>query len=167
VPVFLLLAVGYAQLVAGEPAAAGGYDFPELTGRVVDQADLLSAEQETQLSDELRGVEERTEHQFVVVTVSSLGGHAIEDYGLNLGNSWGIGRKDANDGVLLIVAPIERKVRIEVSYGLETTLTDDEAKRIIDDDILPRFRTGDMAGGIEAGAEGIIEEIAPEKKAST
>jgi uncharacterized protein len=134
---------------------------------VVDRADLLSAEQEATLTGELRSVEDRTKHQFVVVTVPSLGGHRIEDYGVYLGRSWGVGRKDVNDGVLLIVAPTERKVRIEVGYGLEQALKDEEAKRIIDDDILPRFRTGDMAGGIKAGADGIIEEIAPENGATT
>lgn len=118
------------------------------------------------MADRLKAVEDRSKHQFVVVTVSSLGGHTIEDYGLHLGRTWGIGRKDHDDGVLLIVAPNERKVRIEVGYGLERALTDDEAANIIDDDILPAFRKGTMPEGIQAGASGIIREIAPENMAS-
>lgn len=93
--------------------------------------------------------------------MTSLGGHKIEDYGLALGNFWRLGRKDANDGALLIVAPTERKVRIEVGRGLESTLTNAKAGAIIDDDILPAFRAGDMSGGIVAGAGKIIELLAP------
>src|SRR3546814_10027569 len=98
---------------------APAYPFPALTGRDVDAANLLPPQQEARLSDRLKTLEDRSKHQFVVVTVPSLGGHTIDDYGLHLGRTWGIGRKDYNDGVLLIVAPNERKVRIEVGYGLE------------------------------------------------
>ncbi len=108
---------------------------------------------------ELADLEHRTRHQFVVVTVADLNGATIENYGMALGNHWGIGRKDVNDGVLLIVAPNEHKVRIEVGCGLETALTNGEAKTIIDRDLLPRFRVGDMADGIEAGSRAIIREI--------
>lgn len=138
-----------------------GYAFPALTGRVVDAADLLLPAQEAALAARLAEVERSTRHQFVVVTVTSLGRHAIEDYGRTLGNVWGIGRRKEDDGVLLIVAPDERKVRIEVGHGLETALTNAEAARIIAADILPGFRAGKMADGIIAGSTSIIREITP------
>lgn len=126
---------------------------------MVDAADLLPAETEAKLSDRLAAVEQQSKHQFVVVTVKSLGGHAIADYGVTLGRSWGIGRKGHDDGVLLIVAPRERKVRIEVGRGLEKALRDEEAGEIIRKDILPRFRAGQFPEGIMAGSEAIIREI--------
>ncbi|WP_109808914.1 TPM domain-containing protein [Sphingosinithalassobacter portus] len=135
------------------------YAFPELTGRVVDQADLLDPDQEAALSARSEMLERTTGHQLVIVTLASLGDHSINDYGLALGNHWGIGRKESNDGVLLIVAPNERKVRIEVGYGLEAQLTDAEAADIIDTAILPAFRDGDFPRGIAAGTDGIIAEI--------
>jgi uncharacterized protein len=130
-----------------------------LTGRVVDAADLLSAAEEAKLTRRLAGVERISKHQFVVVTVKSLGGRDIADYGLRLGKRWGIGRAKFSDGVLLIVAPNERKVRIEVGRGLEKALRDDEASTIIQNAILPRFRAKRMADGILAGSEAIIREI--------
>jgi len=138
-----------------------GYALPALTGRVVDKADLLAPAQEASLSAQSAALEKATGHQFVVVTVPDLGGHPIEDYGLHLGRYWGIGRKQVNDGVLLLVAPNERKVRIEVGYGLETTLSDPRAKTIIDRDILPAFRAGDMPKGIIAGAAAITHTLEP------
>lgn len=134
--------------------------LPALTGRVVDNANLLPADNEALLVRELEKVERFTQHQFVVVTVKSLNGRSIEDFGVALGNTWGIGRKGVNDGVLLIVAPTERKVRIEVGFGLEKALTDAEAQTIINQRIMPRFRKGDMAGGILMGSAGIVREIA-------
>jgi len=130
-----------------------------LTGRVVDTADLLPADAEQKLATRLAEVERQSKHQFVVVTVKTLGDHVIEDYGRTLGNYWAIGRKDANDGVLLLVAPAERKVRIQVGYGLEKALTNAEAGTIIKSDILPRFRERKMADGILAGSDAIIREI--------
>ena len=130
-----------------------------LTGRVVDTADLLPADAEQKLATRLAEVERQSKHQFVVVTVKTLGDHMIEDYGRTLGNYWGIGRKDANDGVLLLVAPAERKVRIQVGYGLEKALTNAEAGTIIKSDILPRFGEQKMADGILAGSDAIIREI--------
>ncbi|QIG78825.1 TPM domain-containing protein [Stakelama tenebrarum] len=142
--------------------AAGPYDFPALTGRVVDAADLLDAVQEARLTADSAALERETGHQFVIVTVPSLGAHAIEDYGIALGNQWGIGRAKEDDGVLLIVAPNERKVRIEVGCGLEETLTDEEAADIMAQHILPAFREGDFPAGIAAGAASIETEIGPE-----
>lgn len=126
---------------------------------MVDAAELLPADVEARLAGRLAEVEQRSRHQFVVVTVRSLGGHDIEDYGRTLGNYWGIGRRGEDDGVLLVVAPVERKVRIEVGKGLEKTLTDEEAAAIIQNGILPRFRAGQMSEGITAGSDNIIREI--------
>lgn len=109
-------------------------------------------------------LEKATGHQFVVVTVTDLGGHRVEDYGLTLGRTWGIGRKGVNDGVLLIVAPNERKVRIEVGYGLEKALRNDEAASIIRTAILPAFRAGDLPRGIVAGVDAILLEIDSDKR---
>jgi uncharacterized protein len=138
---------------------AAGYPFPALTGRVVDAADLLSANAEAKLTRRLAAVERRSKHQLVVVTVKSLGGYDIADYGLMLGSRWGIGRRCFNDGVLLIVAPNERKARIEVGKGLETALTDAEAAAIMARDIIPQLRQRNYPQGIAAGSEAIIREI--------
>ncbi|MDF2387551.1 TPM domain-containing protein, partial [Nostoc ellipsosporum NOK] len=130
-------------------------NFPKLTGRVVDDAHLLSPEQAaqlTQLSDE---VEKASSRQFVVATIPDLQGYDIADYGYQLGRAWGIGQKGANNGILLLVAPNERKVRIEVGYGLEPIMTDGLSSQIINETIIPRFKAGDMAGGIVAGAQAI------------
>jgi uncharacterized protein len=144
---------------ARQTAVAAGYDFPALTGRVVDQADLLSPADEAALTEQSAALERRTGHQFVIATVAGLGGHRIEDYSLRLANHWGIGRKGIDDGVVLLVAPRERKVRIEVGDGLEKTLTDAEAAHIIDTDVLPFFRKGEMAKGIVRGATAIATEL--------
>lgn len=139
------------------PAAA--QTFPQLTGRVVDQANLLSPQQEADLAARSEALEKQTGRQFVVATVSSLEDRTIEDYGYQLGRHWGIGREQQDDGVILLVAPNEKKVRIETGYGAEGFLPDILAGRIIRDDILPRFREGDMAGGIMAGADAIIRQM--------
>lgn len=143
---------------AGVPA---GFDFPALTGRVVDRADVLPAADEAGIVAKSQALERATGHQIVVVTVPSLGGHTIEDYALALGNAWGVGRKGADDGILLVVAPTERKVRIEVGKGLTVSLSDRAAQRIIDGDILPAFRSGDFARGVERGVDGVIRAIGP------
>jgi len=133
--------------------------FPELTGRVVDEAALLSEAQRAGLSAELAGLERATTDQLVVVTLKSLQGYDIADYGYRLGRRWGIGQKGKDNGVLLIVAPNERKVRIEVGYGLEGVLTDYRSKMIIENVILPAFKRGDYAGGIGDGARAIIAQL--------
>ncbi len=149
-----------ADEAAAKPGQPGsGYAFPALTGRVVDAAHLLPAETGAQLAARLAEVERQSKHQFVVVTVPSLGGHDIVDYGVTLGRTWGIGRACFNDGVLLIVAPSERKLRIEVGNGLEKALRDEEAGEIIRKDILPQFKAGKFPEGILAGSDAIIREI--------
>jgi uncharacterized protein len=136
--------------------AALAQDFPALTGRVVDQADVIPAEEERALSALLEAHEQKTTNQVVVATVASLEGRSIEEYGVALGRAWGIGQAEKDNGVILLVAPNEREVRIEVGYGLEGELTDAISRLIIEASILPRFRTGDMAGGIRRGAEDIV-----------
>ena len=165
----LLLALAALSL----PACSGGAEanrtasvetpalaaLPKLTGRVVDEADLLPAPAEASLAARLAELEQRTTDQLVVVTIASLNGERIESFGLRLGNGWGIGQKGKGNGVLLIVAPNERKVRIEVGLGLEKTLTDPECARIIARDILPHFKAGRMEQGIEAGAAALIRRL--------
>jgi uncharacterized protein len=139
------------------PAAA--FNFPALTGRVVDQAGIIPPAEESALDAKLAALEAATTDQFVVVTLKSLEGTDIADYGYQLGRHWGIGQKDKNNGVLLIVAPNERSVRIEVGYGLEGDLTDAVSRLIIENAILPKFRSGDMAAGIAAGADDVIKVL--------
>lgn len=106
-----------------------------------------------------RSLEAKTHHQFVVVTVPTLNGEAIEIFGVRLGRTWEIGRQNFDDGALLIVAPNERKVRIEVGYGLEQALNDPVCADIIANRILPNFRAGDMSQGIENGAQAIVAKL--------
>ena len=134
-------------------------DLPVLTGRVVDGANLLSASTEEALTNKLAALERRRSDQVVVVTLPSLNGKKIEQVGLSLGRGWRIGQKDKGNGVLLIVAPNERRVRIEVGYGLEPAIEDDEAARMIEDVMLPAFRTGALETGIVAGTHAIIAEL--------
>jgi uncharacterized protein len=141
------------------PQLAEAQNFPKLTGRVVDEANLLSPAQKQQLEALSTDVGKVAQRQFVVATIRDLQGYPIEDYGYKLGRTWGIGQKDANNGIILIVAPNERKVRVEVGYGLEPIMTDALSQTIIDDQILPKFRAGDMAGGIMAGAQAIAEQM--------
>ena len=144
-------------LFAAGPALA--VDFPPLSGRVVDQADLLNPEQEAELTARLEALERASSRQLVVATISSLQDLEIADYGHQLGRHWRIGQEGANNGVVLIVAPNERKMRIEVGYGLEGIMTDALSSRIIRETITPRFRDNDYAGGINAGADAIIEQL--------
>lgn len=131
--------------------------FPALTGRVVDQAGLLSAADAAQLDADLAALEGKSSDQLVVVTLKTLQGYAIEDYGYQLGRAWKIGQAGVNNGVLLIVAPNERRVRIEVGRGLEPQLTDAMTALIVQNGILPAFRRGDWAGGIKAGVKDIAD----------
>jgi len=153
-----------AVLSLTAPAAA--QDFPKLTGRVVDNANLLSPADEAALTAKLEALETSTSRQLVVATVPDLQGYPIEDYGYRLGRSWGLGQKEADNGAILLVAPNERKVRVEVGYGLEPILTDALSSVIINQTILPRFRAGDYPGGINAGADAIIQQLqAPPEQA--
>ncbi len=133
--------------------------FPELTGRVVDNAHILSQSTISSLSQTLEEYENGTSNQLVVVTLPSLEGNTIEDYGYQLGRHWQIGQKGKDNGVLLIVAPNERKVRIEVGYGLEGVLTDAISSQIIQTIILPDFRNKDMEKGVVEGTQAIISVL--------
>lgn len=146
-PLILMLAV---------TARAAGPNFPPLTGRVVDDAGILSPSTVEDLTGILAQHEHATGEQVVVVTVKSLQGYAIEDFGYQLGRYWGIGQKDKNTGAILIVAPNDHKARIEVGYGLEGRLTDALSRTIIENDLLPNFRRGDFNAGVTAGTKSIL-----------
>ncbi|WP_421837328.1 TPM domain-containing protein [Novosphingobium sp.] len=152
----LLVLLAALALLAG-PAAA--QTFPKLTGRVVDEAHLLSAEQAAALDAKLAALETQSQRQMVIATIPDLQGYDIEDYGYRLGRAWGIGDKQRNDGLLLIVAPNERKVSIEVGYGLEGVISDALASEIRRTEIVPRFKTGDYAGGIAAATDKLIAQL--------
>ncbi|MFD2191300.1 TPM domain-containing protein [Pistricoccus aurantiacus] len=134
-------------------------DFPELSGRVVDQAELLDGGTETRLTRMLEAHEQATTEQIVVVTLPDLQGVSIEQYGYQLGRHWGIGQSDEDNGALLIVARDERKLRIEVGYGLEGRLTDAQSSVIINQIITPAFREGDFARGISEGTQAMIQVL--------
>ena len=155
-----ILTVAVLALVALAGTALAAPKFPPLTGRVVDEAHLLSASVQQKLSTDLANLEQQTGRQMVVATIPDLQGYAIEDYGYQLGRAWGIGDKVRNDGVILLVAPNDRKVRIEVGYGLEPVLTDALSSTIIQSKILPAFRSGDIESGIVAGTQAVITQLA-------
>ena len=150
---FLLLFCAFSALAA-EPS------YPTLTGRVVDGANLLAPDIRQRLEDKLKAHEDKTSDQVVVATVPSLQDVAIEDFANGLFRHWKLGQKAKNNGVLLIVAPKERKVRIEVGYGVEGALTDALSKVIITTAIAPKFKSGDFAGGIEAGVDAVLTILA-------
>lgn len=143
------------SLVAGAlPASA--QTFPALTGRVVDQANILKLDEHTALEAKLKAHEDKTSDQVVVATVPSLEGYEIEDYANRLFRQWKLGQAKTNNGALLLIAPKERKIRIEVGYGLEGALTDALSRVIIATAIAPQFQKGDFAAGINAGVDGVL-----------
>lgn len=156
----LALVVSAALAFGPGPASAAALKFPPLTGRVVDDAHVLSPQVQQQLTDQLAQLEAQTHHQLVVATLSSLQGDDIADYGYQLGRAWGIGQKGQNDGVILIIAPSEHRVRIEVGYGLEPVLTDALTSVIIQTRIVPKFKAGDISGGVVDGTQAIIDQLA-------
>jgi uncharacterized protein len=141
-------------LFAIAPALA--INFPVLTGRVVDQANIIQADTRTTIEQKLADLEAKSGIQLVVATVNSLEGQEIEPYANELFRKWGLGEKQKNNGVLLLVAPNERRVRIEVGYGLEGTLTDALSKVIISNAMTPRFKAGNFGEGISRGVDDII-----------
>lgn len=159
-PVLLLLLV--LSVAVLPPARAANPDFPSLTGRVVDQAAILSNSTESRLAKLLAAHEEATGNQVVVVTLSGLQGYAIEDFALRLGRHWGIGQAGRDNGLLLVVASKERRVRIEVGYGLEGLMPDALAKLIIEREILPAFKKGNFDRGVTRGLDAILAAIGSE-----
>ena len=165
----VLAGLAVAFLAVVNPASA--QSFPELTGRVVDQANLLDPAQEAELTAKLAELEAQSNRQLVVATVNSLEDYDIADYGYRLGRAWGIGQDgegetEKDNGLILLVAPNERKVRVEVGYGLEGIMTDALSSIIIQNDILPQFRDDNMAGGIIAGVDRIATQLTlPEDEA--
>lgn len=148
-----------AALLFAIPASA--QTFPQLTGRVVDNAHILSPATVADLTSKSEALEAKTSRQLVIATVPSLQGYPIEDFGYRLGRAWGIGQKKLDNGIILLVAPNEHKVRIEVGYGATAYLTDAMSGLIIREDILPHFKQSppDYDGGIEAGADAIIKQV--------
>jgi uncharacterized protein len=157
----LLFSLLSGAVLADEPK------FPPLTGRVVDDAGILTSSTRAALTDMLAQHERETSNQVVVVTLKDLQGYTIEDFGYQLGRKWGIGQKEKNNGVLLIVAPKEHRMRIEVGYGLEGTLTDAVSRTIIEEEILPAFRRGDYNGGVLAGTASILTRLGGNAVVST
>jgi uncharacterized protein len=149
----------FLVLLFGLAAPAAAQKFPPLTGRVVDTAGLMSPAQQQALTQKLANLEQASSRQLVVATVPDLQGYPLEDYGYKLGRAWGIGQKGANNGVILLVAKNDRKVRIEVGYGLEPILPDVFNQSVIDEKIVPAFKNGDYPGGINAGVDALIEQL--------
>ena len=149
-------------------SAATAQTFPKFTGLVVDAANVLPPETEAALTAKLEALQKDTGRQLVVATIPDLQGYPLEDYGYRLGRAWGVGLKDVNNGAILFIAPNEPKgkrgPRIEVGYGLTPYITDILSGRIIRNDISPRFKAGDFAGGINAGVDALITQLsrAPE-----
>jgi len=154
-----LFSLVIALLLVLPAAAQSKIDFPPLTGRVVDQANLLDPATEQALTEKLAALEASSTDQLVVVTVNSLQDQEIEDYGYQLGRAWGIGQKENDNGALLIVAPNDRKVRVEVGYGLEPILTDAFSSQVIRNDILPSFGDGDYQAGVIKGVDALIAQL--------
>ncbi|WP_292291792.1 YgcG family protein, partial [Mesorhizobium sp.] len=152
----LLVAVAFLF----SPLAAHAAELPALTGRVVDNAGLIDAATKAALTQKLADFETKGSDQIVVATIPSLGGEEIEPYANRLFRFWKLGQAKENNGVLLLVAKNDRKMRIEVGYGLEGTLTDLHTKLIIENDMVPAFRAGDFSGGISKAVDDMIMVLA-------
>lgn len=151
------LIVFFGVLLCAQMAAA--LDVPLLMGRVVDLAHVLSTSEADQLTEELKAHEDKTSNQVAVLLLPSLEGESLEEYSHRVATTWKLGQKGTDNGVLLLVAFKERKIRIEVGYGLEGTLTDLRSAHIIRNEMVPRFRAGDIPGGIRAGTDAILKTI--------
>jgi uncharacterized protein len=158
-PLVTLMVAAFAFLALAVSPASAALTFPPLTGRVVDDAHVLPADVQASLTAKLAELQSRTSRQLVVVTLPDLQGDEISDYGYQLGRAWGIGQKGTNNGALFIIVPSEHKVRIEVGYGLEPILTDALTSDILQSAVLPKFKAGDIPGGIVAGTDAIIDQM--------
>ncbi len=157
-----IVALAFVVFASYSAHSQSGPTFPSLTGRVVDNANLITPEDEARITRELEALEQKNTTQLVIATVPSLQGYEIEEYGYRLGREWGIGQAGKDNGVILLVAPNERKVRIEVGRGLEPILTDALTRLIIENAVLPQFRKGDFAAGINAGAGDLVKILSGE-----
>jgi uncharacterized protein len=155
-----ILVLAFALLSALAFAAP---TYPELTGRVVDQADILQPSTKAGLQSKLRDLEDKSSIQLVVATIKSLEGYDIETYANGLFRYWKLGEAKKNNGALFVIAPNERKMRIEVGYGLEGVLTDALSKVIIASAVTPKFKAGDYNAGVESGVDGIVEVLSGDK----
>src|SRR6476660_8650485 len=156
-------AILLALLVGWVFPALAAVAVPPLTGRVVDQTGTLSSGDIAALTQPLKEFESRKGSQIAVLIVPTTGEETIEQFSIRVAEAWKIGRKKIDDGALLVIARNDRHLRIEVGYGLEGVLTDVTSKRIIDEDITPKFKSGDFAGGITAGVNRMIRVINGEK----
>jgi len=160
-----LLAIACALALAA-PAGAQ-VPVPPLRARVTDLAQLLPPDRAQRLEATLARFEQETGHQLAVLTIPTTDGEAIESYGIRVADAWKLGQKDTDTGLILIVARDDRRARIEVGYGLEGVVPDIVAKRIIEDELVPRFRAGDFPGGIEAATGALVRaargEVLPER----
>jgi uncharacterized protein len=152
-----------ALLVCFSFAAAADVAVPPLSGRVVDQTGTLTSGDIASLTQTLKDLETRKGSQIAVLIVPTTDQESIEQFSIRVAEAWKIGRKKIDDGALLVVAKNDRHLRLEVGYGLEGALTDATTKRIIDEDITPKFKSGDFAGGISAGVNRMIRVIEGEK----
>ncbi|UAK26690.1 TPM domain-containing protein [Sphingomonas nostoxanthinifaciens] len=159
-----MLATIAALFLALAPASA--QTFPKFTGLVTDAANILPADRKAALQAKLEALQRQTKRQLVVATIPDLQGYAIEDYGYRLLRAWGVGLKGADNGAILIIAPSDRRIRVEIGYGLEPVLTDALSSIIIRRDIVPAFKAGDIPGGIEAGVDALDQQLRlPDDKA--
>ncbi len=158
-PMIRFLLAGVLSFASVFTSLAFALDVPPLTGRVVDLAQVLPATVAASLIHDLEAHESKTSNQVAVLTLPSLEGEPLESFSHRVATTWKLGQKGTENGVLLLIALRERKVRIEVGYGLEGTLTDLRSAHIIRQDIVPRFRSGDLSGGIVAGAHAILDTI--------
>jgi uncharacterized protein len=151
-PVLIAALLSVAMIVQGA-------DVPFLSGRVNDNAEILSPDTRAALTEQLKSHEDRTGNQIAVLTVPTIGEEGIEEYAVAVFSAWKLGRQGKDNGVLIVIVPNQRRLRIEVGYGLEGTLTDGAAGRIIRNVMTPRFQAGDYDGGVEAGVKNIISVL--------
>lgn len=146
-------------LIAIPATAQAALSFPQFTGLVTDAANIIPADQKAALEAKLQALQQQTGRQLVVATIPDLQGNEIADYGYQLLRTWGVGLKGLDNGAILIVAPNEHKVRIEVGYGLEPVLTDAFSSVVIQQAIVPQFKAGNMVGGISAGVDALTQQL--------
>jgi uncharacterized protein len=154
-----LAIVAAALLLASSAAAQVGVDVPYLRGRVVDDAEVVEAIARGRIADRLKAHEQATGNQVVVLTVPTIGSASIEDYAVKVFEAWKLGQKGKDNGVLVVVAVQDRKMRIEVGYGLEGTLTDGQCGQIIRTVMTPRFKEGDYTRGVEEGTSAVVSRL--------